>query len=129
VEPERREEFRSTSTFHRCIWAWRRHVETACEALHALPDDRHLRIRYETFVRHPHHEAERLVNFLAIRDNAARAAVRAVAARAHADSVGTWRAELTSQQRRTATQEAGPLLQRLGYLPLGYVPRPQDARR
>ena len=115
VEPDRKEAFRSTTTFHRCVWAWRRHVEAALEALDAVPEADQCRLQYEEFVRHPHREADRLLDALGIADANEREALHAVAHEAHADSVGAWTAELTVEQRRRVHHEAGPVLERLGY--------------
>jgi len=115
VEADRREEFRTTSTFHRCIWAWRRHVESALRSLDGVPEAQQCQLRYEGFVRHPHQVADRLLDFLEITEGNERNALHAVAQNAHADSVGTWSAELTSEQHEVAHEEAGSVLKRLGY--------------
>ena len=116
VEPERTEEFERTTDFHRCIWAWRRHVESILEAAAALPAEQYHGLRYEHLTREPRAEAKRLVDFLGIeRANSRRRLFEAVT-HVHADSVGNWREELTTCQRRTAEREAGLLLHRLGYL-------------
>lgn len=115
VEPDRREEFRTTSTFHRCVWAWRRHAEAALEALEEVPEAVQCRLRYESFVRHPSREMNRLLDMLEVTDGKARQAAQAVAAEAHTGSVGAWRDELTMEKREVARAEAGPLLDRLGY--------------
>jgi hypothetical protein len=115
TEPERREAFRATSDFHRCIWAWRRHVEAALEAADALPAERYHALRYERFVRTPRPVADALLDFLDVTDAAARDRLHARAADAHAASVGAWRTALTRVQRAEAEAEAGHLLRALGY--------------
>lgn len=116
VEPERVEAFRTTTDFHRCIWAWRRHVEGARRAAQALPPGDYYELRYEAFVQAPEAEGERLLDALGIAQPGSRERFLDAAREAHAQSVGAWREALTRQQRRCAEEEAGDLLRTLGYL-------------
>ena len=115
VEDDRVAEFERTSDYHRCIWAWRRHVESVLTGASELPAGQYHLMRYERFVQHPTDEADRLLDFLGITAPPSRARLHHVAEAAHADSVGNWQEGLTSEQRRTAEQEAGRLLRELGY--------------
>ncbi len=115
VEPDRADEFEQTTDFHRCIWAWRRHVESILDGTAELPTTQHHTIRYEAFVHAPHNEVDRLLDFLEVPSGAVRDAAHREASRARTDSVQNWRTELTPEQHRTALREAGPLLRQLGY--------------
>jgi hypothetical protein len=117
VESDRHDEFRATSTFHRCVWAWRRHAEAALQALEKIPEVAQCRLHYESFVQHPTREMNRLLDILEVSDRKAKRAVRFATQNVHTDSVGAWREELTPEQRRVAVKEAGALLDRLGYIP------------
>jgi hypothetical protein len=117
VEPDRHDEFCATSTFHRCVWAWRRHTEAALQALDKMPEAAQCRLQYESFVQHPTREMHRLLEVLEVPASEARHAVRFVTQNVHTDSVGAWREELAPEQRRVAAKEAGALLERFGYIP------------
>ncbi|MCP4592599.1 MAG: sulfotransferase [bacterium] len=115
VEPERREEFESTTDIHRCIWAWRRYTESARADLQGVPPEQHHELRYEDLVTNPAEEAERLLAFLGITDSESRASFHQTVAKANPRSVGAGRRELTDAQLDQIEREAGGLLQRLGY--------------
>lgn len=115
VEPERRREFETTSDLHRCIWAWRRHTQSALEKLAALPASAHLKLRYEKLVTSPASEGERLLDFLEIADAGSRSLAQAHMAKANPDRIGGWRSALTPDERNVVEREAGSLLARLGY--------------
>lgn len=115
IEADRTEEFERTSDYHRCIWAWRRHVESALQAKEMLPADQYHAVYYEAFVHDPDAEGHRLLDYLQIFDPTARRRLLDRAQTAHADSVGAWREELSETQRRTVEEEAGALLRTLGY--------------
>jgi hypothetical protein len=115
VEPERRDEFRRTSDWHRCIWAWRRFVEAAQAGLAELPRERVCELRYEQVVAQPRDAAEQLARFLAVDLASSRQALVDSLCQAHGPGVGVWRNELTAAQLAIAEAEAGRLLQRLGY--------------
>jgi hypothetical protein len=115
VEPERRAEFESTSDFHRCVWAWRLHTESALQQTASLSPGSCHELRYEDLVARPDEEASRLLAFLQI--DAPRSIepfMRALQRRSQ-KSVGSWTRELTPVQVDEAEMEAGPLLRRLGY--------------
>lgn len=115
VEPERRAEFEATSDLHRCLWAWRRHTESALAQGAALPAGRYLEVRYERLAQDPLPEAHRLLDFLGIAAADSRRLLHARLGRARPQSVGRWQQELQDDERALVEQEAGALLRRLGY--------------
>lgn len=116
VEPERAEVFARTSDFHRCIWAWRRHVESVLEGAQALAPRQYHLLTYEDLVHAPTAQAERLAAFLGIERAASRRCLQEAMGHVRAGSIGNWKTELSAHQCREAKEEAGPLLRRLGYL-------------
>lgn len=116
IEPDRADAFEQTTTFHRCIWNWRRHVEAALEARDHLAGNQYHEIRYEALVQQPRAEGRRLLAFLDHDRPAARMAWDDAVADVKTSSVGRHR-ELTPEQQRTTEAEAGTLLRQLGYLP------------
>jgi len=107
VEPERREEFEAASDARRAAWAWRRYVTSARQA----PADRLVELRYEDLVSAPADAAARVGAGLHLDPGLLAGAFEA----AHANSVGRWRDELTSEQLADVEAEAGGLLAELGY--------------
>jgi hypothetical protein len=107
VEPERREEFEQVSDARRAAWAWRRYVTSAREA----PADRTVELRYEDLVSSPGEAAERVGAGLHLDPDLLAQAFAA----AHANSVGRWPQDLTSEQLADVEAEAGDLLAELGY--------------
>lgn len=122
VEPERQGEFESTTDLHRCIWAWRRHVEAARGAGARLPRERFLEVRYEALCRDAPGECARLVRFLGLDGDLSRrfdGALLERLAAASPRSVGRHRAEwprLAAAERALVEGEAAALLGALGYL-------------
>lgn len=116
VEPERTDEFESTSDIHRCIWAWRRHTESILAQAQHLPKSQYYELRYEAFVTRPHEEADRLLNYLNIVQLGSRECLHKAFAHANCQSVGRWKDALTPEQVKQIEQEAGPMLRTLGYL-------------
>jgi hypothetical protein len=107
VEPDRAEEFRTTSEARRAAWAWRRYVSAA----RAAPE-RTLEIRYEELVSEPVNVAERLADFLELPPDLLANSL----SKAFDRSVGRWKKDLTPNQVRDVEDEAGDLLRELGYL-------------
>ncbi len=107
VEPERREEFEQVSDARRAAWAWRRYVTSAREA----PADRTVELRYEDLVSTPGEAAERVGAGLHLDPDLLSEAFAA----AHANSVGRWQQDLTTEQLADVEAEAGDLLAELGY--------------
>jgi LPS sulfotransferase NodH len=108
VEPERRQEFAVASDARRAAWAWRRYVTAAL----AAPADRTLELRYERLVTDPAAVAADVAAFLSVpRDELA-----PYLDRAHRESVGRYRDDLTAEQQAEVETEAGGLLRELGYL-------------
>lgn len=115
VEDDRVDEFETTSDYHRCIWVWRRHVESALGAREELTANRYHEVYYEHLVHRPKEEGQRLLDFLDISRTRSRRRLLDRAQEAYIESVGKWRRELSDVQRQTAAEEAGHLLRALGY--------------
>jgi hypothetical protein len=107
VEPDRVEEFRTTSDAQRAAWAWRAYVQAA-RSLH----ERAHEIRYERMVADPDGVAAELAGFL---DAPAPELARALRG-AHDESIGRFRRDLTPEQLADVESEAGKLLAELSYL-------------
>ena len=116
VETDRVDEFENTTVIHRCIWGWRRFTETALADLADLPGADHHELRYEDLARQPAREADRLLEFLNIGDSDSRAALHEALREVKTSSIGRWKAALTHEQLEQIHSEAGPLLDRLGYM-------------
>lgn len=115
VEPDRRAEFATTTDLHRCIWAWRRHTESALANGARLPAARYLEVRYERVVTDPGASATQIASYLGL--SAADATGFGDRLRqANPNSVGRWRTELDPAGTEAIEGEAGQLLRRLGYL-------------
>ncbi len=106
VEPERRAEFESASDARRAAWVWRSYVTAARAAEGALE------IRYEDLASDPEAVAAQLAGPLGVRVEPLAAAL----GRAHASSVGRYRADLSAEQLTDVEDEAGGLLRELGYV-------------
>jgi hypothetical protein len=107
VEPDRADEFRTTSQARRAAWTWRRYVSAA----RAAPE-RTLEIRYEELVSEPQAVAKRLGEYLDLEPEPLANSLSGAFDR----SVGRWKKELTPDQVRDVEDEAGDLLRELGYL-------------
>jgi hypothetical protein len=107
VEPERTEEFASASEAKRAAWAWRRYVTAA----RAVPE-RTLELRYEELVTSPRKVAAELARYLELEPEPLAKSLSSAFDR----SVGRWQRDLTPEQLSDVQEEAGPLLQDLGYL-------------
>jgi hypothetical protein len=115
VEPERVDEFETTSDIHRCIWLWRRYVETVLEVASNLPDNQYHELRYEDLVFNTANETDRLLDFLEIFDPKSRYLFHQATAEVKPDSVGQWKRELLDDQLRQIDKEAGDLLRELKF--------------
>ncbi|MFV2061888.1 MAG: sulfotransferase [Chloroflexota bacterium] len=115
VEPDRREEFVSTSDARRMAWAWRRYTETGLSQASVLGAERYHELRYEDLVREPIDEGERILRFLDIKGEAARELFLNACLRADDSSVGTHRSTFFPSEMAEIDAEAGDLLRRLGY--------------
>ena len=60
-------------------------------------------------------EAEKLLNYLGIKNSASSHKLHQAFAQAKVTSVGGWQRELSEEQLQQITQESGSLLQQLGY--------------
>jgi Sulfotransferase family len=116
VESNRRAEFESTTDFHRCIWAWRLHTESALRQATTLRRGAYYELRYEHLVNRPIEEARRLLTFLGITENESVRRFESAVQRASTASLDGWKQQLTASQMREADMEAGGLLRQLGYV-------------
>lgn len=116
VEPERIEEFETTSDIHRCIWVWKRFTETALDAISQLPKERYLEIRYESLVFEPDRESERLKSFLNLEESVTFEILKAAIGNANSSLSAQWKKQLSSHQLAEIYQEAEILLSFLGYI-------------
>jgi sulfotransferase family protein len=107
VEPTRADEFRSASEARRAAWAWRRYVSAA----RAVPQ-RTLEVRYEELVSEPGEVAKQLADFLALEP----VPLTNSLSKAYDRSIGRYKKDLTPNQLADVEDEAGELLQDLGYL-------------
>lgn len=107
VEEERRSEFAETSDARRAAWAWRRYVQAARRA-----GDRAFEVRYEAMALEPEAVARSLAAYLEAPSDALVDAL----GRAHGESVGRYRHDLTDEQLDDVIAEAGALLRELGYV-------------
>jgi hypothetical protein len=112
---ERQERYRGLAALCRDDYArglleWRLSEEAALEFLGALPDQRHLQIRFEDFVRAPGDTLARIERFLGLEHS--------VAARrsAETDVTGPSRPPAAPPDPILTERIAGPPLRRLGYL-------------
>lgn len=116
VTPERIREFETTSDLHRCIWLWRRYVESAKEGSLQIPASQYYELNYERLVQDPISEATKLLNFLKIETESSRQAfIDTLKSQARQDSIGSWKASLTTQVLTQMYAEAGKCLNRCGY--------------
>ncbi len=116
VEPDRVNEFETTSDIHRCIWAWRRHVSSILKQAQTLPAAQYYELRYENLVSQPEQEAQKLLHYLGIQSSVSSQKLHEAFAQAMATSVGGWKRELSEAQLQQVNQEAGYLLKELGYI-------------
>ncbi|MEM9006729.1 MAG: sulfotransferase [Cyanobacteria bacterium P01_F01_bin.86] len=116
VEKERVGEFESTSDVHRCIWAWRRHTESALKASATLPPHQYHELRYESLVEDPIKEANQLLDFLGVHHTMARDSFHDAVSHVKSTSIGQWEKEISCEDLALIYKEAKPLLQSLGYL-------------
>jgi hypothetical protein len=106
VEPERVQEFERSSEARRAAWAWRRYLS----AVRATAPGA-LEVPYEELAADPAATAQRIATHIDAGVEPLAQALRAM----HAESVGRWRRDLTSEQLADVEAEAGPLLRELGY--------------
>ncbi len=123
VEPERVQEFETTTDLHRCIWTWRRHVEAVLDAATDLSGAQYHEVRYDALAADPDAEAVRLTDFLGVADAACRARVqRLLRAVPTAPACAVPDGPVTDAEAAVMEAEAGPLLRRLGYAPVEGAP-------
>ena len=105
VEPDRRAEFEAASDARRAAWVWRSYLAAAREG-------DAFELRYEELTSDPERVGVDLAGYL---DAPAEPLVSALG-RAHAESVGRHRTDLTAEQLADVEAEARPLLRELGYV-------------
>ena len=116
VEKNREMEFLSTSQFHRCIWLWRV-IVTRClkevESSNIITESNYLSIRYENLCRKPKEVSDKILKFLDVKPglNFFRRLKRA-----SASSIGKHKKFANAFDIQLAMNEAGELLEKLGYL-------------
>jgi hypothetical protein len=115
IEPERREEFASTSDLHRCAWIWRRHTEEIERLSGLLPADSRLEVRYEALLERPEEVLPAVLSFLGDSSLSSERPVLAAAESGHRSSIGRWRSRLSPEEVAVIEDECGPILHRLGY--------------
>jgi hypothetical protein len=114
TEPERREEFESTSDAHRAAWVWRAHATAASLGGDDLAT-RFVQVRYEDLVHDPVATSEHLAKFLAVDSDAERDALTERLQRASAASIGLWRTGLRDDEIESVRREAGRAARSFGY--------------
>ena len=102
VEPGREAEFEGASDARRAAWAWRRYVSAVRESGVDVHE-----VRYEALGE----AAGRLAGALGCDE----AALAAALGRAHSDSIGRYRRDLSAQELADVEAEAGELLAAIGY--------------
>jgi hypothetical protein len=115
VEPDRRDEFVRVSDARRMAWAWRRYTEAGLRDGPQLGPARYHELRYESLVREPAAEAERVLDFLGVRERESRALFTLACQRADGASLGSWRSAFYPSELADIQAEAGDLLRQLGY--------------
>ncbi|MBN1510694.1 MAG: sulfotransferase [Phycisphaerae bacterium] len=116
IEPERREEFEETSDLHRAAWLWRRSTQTTIANAAMLPTNRYLELRYESLVQSPDVQADRILEFLCVRDGVSKQAFHEAVRRARSSSVGAGLRTFSPAELEVVYREAGATLRELQYL-------------
>jgi hypothetical protein len=106
VEPVRRDEFERASDARRAAWAWRSYVSAVRSSGVST-----LEIRYELVAESPTAVAHEVSAYLDAPLEPLAAAFR----EAHAESVGRYVRDLDDEQLADVLDEAGDLLEELGY--------------
>lgn len=115
VPEEDRTAFETGSDVLRMSMAWRLFTETALRDGPPLGPERYLELRYESLVRDPETEGQRVLGFLGIERAASRQAFLEAVRKADPGSVGSWRSTFDDAEVAELLADSGPLLERLGY--------------
>lgn len=115
VEPDRIQEFETTSDTHRCIWLWRRYLESIFDAVSHLPKNQYYELRYEELVSNTADETEKLLDYLEIYNHQSRQQLHKATANVKSDSVGRWKRELSTEQLKEIYRDSEDLLVSLKY--------------
>ncbi len=117
VEPERIDEFRTTSDVGRIAWEWRRYNQWALSLRNLADPQRYRRLRYEDLSGgNGMALARELCGFLHIQDSRSVETITRNLDAFSGRSIGRWRRDLTSRQCQDIEQEAGELMTELGYV-------------
>lgn len=116
VEPDRRDEFESTSDIHRCIWAWQRFTQDAIAATRDFSSDKLLEIRYESFGADPIGKANQILDFLCITNPESRQLFESAVSTFRPGLIEQWKRQLDESQLAEIYAESGDLLRQLNYL-------------
>lgn len=114
VGSKRRAEFASTSDVHRCIWSWRRHVESARQVGNRRGGDGYVELRYEPLARDPESVSKQIADALSL-SSEGRRHLRTASREASSASIGRWEEDFDTDDLETIREEAGGLLDELGY--------------
>lgn len=114
IEPDRHDEFQSTTDYHRAIWIWRRYAEEMARLKRTLPETLQFHMSYEELVQQPKDTLEPMLRFLD-EPSSVLGSVLEAANQGHGASVGKWRTQLSAEERATTATEAGEMLRILGY--------------
>jgi hypothetical protein len=113
IEAGEEEQFLHCSQYGRCIWMWREMVSRVIACGRQIGPERYLELRYESVVREPLKNAERILNFLKL---SASGSLLNRLKRGHSASIGIGRKRQTANALNDAGRIAGPLLDTLGYV-------------
>ncbi|MEM1212484.1 MAG: sulfotransferase [Planctomycetota bacterium] len=115
VDASDAQRFQSMSDIRRCISVWRYHTESAQRQLAQLDPARWLEVRYEDLAGQPTAAAERMIRFLGLEDPRQHQAFVEACGAVRTTSVGRWRKALTTDEIEEVHEEAGALLEAMGY--------------
>ncbi len=121
VESDRTKEFETTNDLHRCIWIWRRYVDSAFIGAKSLPRSQYYQLTYEDLVRDPTLASQKILDFIEIDNLQSRSKFSEYAANtAKSSSVGSWK-KLSPDLLKELELEAGDWLSKLGYQTKSYT--------
>lgn len=115
VEKSRYKEFEATTDIHRCIWAWKRHVESALEATKNFGETKLLVINYSDLVQDSYKEGIKILDFLDVKNHDSEENFMKAVSKIHDKSIGKWRSEISEKDLDLVELEAGELLYQLGF--------------
>jgi len=116
IEKERRGEYYHTKDVHRCIWAWKRFVESGLHLKKIMPPTTLCHIQYEELVEKPNELILNLLQFLDVYSSKAYEKAMKVAGQIYKGSVGRWNEELSPEDLQVVYSEGGEMLRAYGYM-------------